>query len=293
VQNVGIVLEEKPGTMVEGLVIPSAAAPAGSDVAVTLTNPGLYSTSIRWRVGDPFRMGPVPSGFYVMDALSLGNPQSRALLTLTVGGKTLSGVAISIPQPVVLSGRVEINDPSVRPAASIRIQSERIQGTLSSTTNEAGDFRIPSVVESETYGMTVTLPNGFPGYIASVSQNDQEKPTSPFQIAAGGNPVRIVLKTDGGMLEGTAATQAFVVLAPKDRKAEQKFRTITAGNDGKFKISAIGPGDYDLFAFDRNEDDDYLDELFLRNFEGKAVDVKVAPRSTQSIDLTVQIIPRR
>lgn len=136
-------------------------------------------------------------------------------------------------------------------------------------------------------------------YIAAVTQGSQPLPTSPFQIASGGDAVRVVLKTDGGIVEGRvresgrAAGQAFVVLAPKDRKSQQNFRTAIADRDGMFRVSAVAPGEYDLFAFDRNEDDDYLDELFLQSFADRALDGKVAPRSTSTVELALVRLPRR
>ena len=122
---------------------------------------------------------------------------------------------------------------------------------------------------------------------------------SPFQVSAGGDPVRIMLKTDGGVIEGSVkdggriVRQAFVVLAPKDRRVEQNFRTATTNSEGLFKISAIMPGDYDLFAFDRNEDDDYLGEAFLEGFVGGSVEMKVPPRATLAAELALLRVPRR
>lgn len=299
VPNIGIVLDEKPGTVVEGTIQPSAAAPLGSDVAITLNYSGLASTSARVRSGDVFRIGPVAAGFYFLDAQSLGEQRSRAVLGLTLGGDTLRGVNISIPPPAFLSGRIEIDDPRQTPAVPIRIQADRIAGLPASSAIASGEFRIPQVIAGEIYRLTVDLAR-FPNvYIAQVSQGPEVKPASPFVVQANEDPVRIVLKTDGGTLSGVAkdgsrvVPKAFVVLAPKDRKLEQHFRATTAGDDGAYKLSGIAPGAYDLFAFDRNEDDDYLDEMFLNKVAEHAVNVNIALRSTASIDPAVHTLPRR
>jgi len=136
-------------------------------------------------------------------------------------------------------------------------------------------------------------------YLATVTQAGQELGASPFQVVGGGEPLRLVLKTDGGTIEGSvkereqAVSQAFVVLAPKDRRLQQNFRTAHANIEGMFKLTAIPPGEYDLYAFDRNEDDDYLDEVFLQAFADRAAAAKIAPRSNQVAALTVLRIPRR
>jgi len=299
VPNIGIVLDEKPGTVVEGTIQPSAAAPLGSDVAITLNYSGMSSSSARVRSGDTFRIGPVPAGFYFLDAQSLGEQRSRAVLGLTLGGDALRGVNISIPPPAFLSGRLEIDDPRQAPAVPVRIQADRIPGLPPSSAIASGEFRIPMVVPGEIYRLTVDL-GRFPNvYLAQVSQGPEIKPASPFVVQANEDPVRIVLKTDGGTLNGVAkdggrvVPKAFVVLAPKDRKLEQLFRVATAGDDGVYKLSGIAPGAYDLFAFDRNEDDDYLDAVFLNKVAEHAVTVNIALRSTASVDLNVFTLPRR
>ena len=300
VQNISIVFEEKPGTVIEGTIVPSATAPMGTQATLTLANQGLYSATTNGPVGQTFRIGPVPSGFYVLDASSQGPQPGRVLIPLTVGGATFRGVAVSIPPPAFLEGRVEIDDPAIRPSANLTLQSDKVQGTINGSAGQTGEFRIARVVAGETYGMTVD-PRSLPtnAYLARVSQAGQELSASPFQVVGGGEPVQLVLKTDGGTIEGSvkdagrAVGQAFVVLVPKDRQLQQNFRMAAANLEGIFKLTAIPPGEYDLFAFDRNEDDEYLDETFLQGYADRAATAKIAPRSNQMAALTVLRIPRR
>jgi len=298
-QNISIVFEEKQGTVIEGTIVPSATAPMGTQVTLTLANQGLYSATTSAPVGQAFRIGPVPSGFYVLDAASQGPQPGRVLMPLTVGGATFRGVAVSIPPPAFLAGRVEIDDPAIRPSANLTLQSDKVQGSMNGSIGQTGEFRIGRVVAGETYSLTVDLRSSPNAYLAAVTQAGQELSASPFQVVAGGEPVQLVLKTDGGTIEGSvkeagrAVGQAFVVLAPRDRRVQQNFRTATTNLEGMFKLTAIPPGDYDLFAFDRNEDDEYLDELFLQGYAERAAPAKIAPRSNQTAALTVLRIPRR
>jgi hypothetical protein len=237
---------------------------------------------------------------YVLDASSQGAQPGRVLIPLTIGGATFRGVTVSIPPPAFLAGRVESDDPAIRPSANVTLQSDKVQGTMTGSAGQTGEFRIARIVAGETYNMTVD-PRSLPpnAYIASVNQAGQQLSTSPFQVIGGGEPVQLLLKTDGGTIEGSVKDsgrpvgQAFVVLAPKDRGAQQNFRTATADREGMFKLTAIPPGDYDLFAFDRNEDDDYLDEVFLQGYADRAATAKISPRSNQMAALTVLRIPRR
>ncbi|HET9942554.1 MAG TPA: carboxypeptidase-like regulatory domain-containing protein [Terriglobia bacterium] len=299
-QNVTVILEEKKGVLVEGQVVPSSTVPIGGEVAINLSNQGLFSISTRARAGETFRVGPIPEGFYVLDASSQGAQPGRTLIPVTIGGTTFRGIAVSIPPPVFLNGMLEMDDPNLRPSATITLQSDRTPGTLTGTVAQTGEFRIARAVGGETYGMSID-PRSLPPntYIAAVSQGTQQMATSPFQVAAGGDPVRIALKTDGATVEGSvkeagrAVGQAFVVLAPKDRRAQHHFRTTTANLEGAFKLTAIAPGEYDLIAFDRNEDDDYLDEIFLQRFADRLTQAKIAASSTGKVELALVRIPRR
>ena len=301
VPNVSVILEEKPGVLVEGTVVPSPTAPMGTPVQIRLSNQALYSVATASRSGDVFRIGPVPEGFYMLDASTSPGPQQGiALVPITVGGTIFRGITVQIPPPVVLAGLVEVDDPNLRPTANIAVQSDKISGTIAANAGETGEFRIPRTVVGEIYSMTVD-PRSLPpnAYIAMVSQGSQQMTTSPFQIASGGDPVRVQLKTDGGVIDGRvqesgrAVGSAFVVLAPKDRKVLQNFRTAIADRDGTFKLTAIAPGEYELFAFDRNEDDDYLDEVFLQGFADRAVGVKVGVKSAGMVNVQLVRLPRR
>jgi hypothetical protein len=294
--NVAIVLDETPGVVVEGSVIPSATTPAGSNVSIALSGAGLFSASVVARVGEPFRIAPVPAGIYVLDAIGQGSQPTRTFLSVTVGGNPVLGVTVTMPPPSALSGRVEVDDSALHPIVNIQLRSEKVQGTLSTTSSPDGEFRIPLTVEGELYGLIVgSLPPNM--YLAAVFQGERQIPASPFQVTAGGDVVRIVLKSDGGTIEGTVkeddrVASSFVVLAPKDRRLEQNFRTVVADREGTFKLSDIAPGDYDLYAFDRDEDDDYLDDVFLGEFADRGVETVVEPGSTRSVELKLIRLPR-
>ena len=67
-------------------------------------------------------------------------------------------------------------------------------------------------------------------------------------MVAGGDPVHVLLKHDGGRVVGKVTYgsntpwRAFVVLAPRDRRIEFWFRTAFTMSDGSFQIGNIAPG---------------------------------------------------
>ena len=96
----------------------------------------------------------------------------------------------------------------------------------------------------------------------------------------------MVLRKDGGSVSGIAftdsgaPTSAFVVLAPKDRKNTLRLKTISTARDGSFTLSSVAPGDYDVFAFSRDDDGWYQDEEYLRRYATRSVSVEVKANSS-------------
>jgi hypothetical protein len=74
----------------------------------------------------------------------------------------------------------------------------------------------------------------------------------------------------------------------KDRKQNlaASFQTVLSSEAGSFELPDVPPGDYDLFALDR-ANDDYLEDSFLRTFERNAIPIQVLSRANQSVELQV------
>jgi hypothetical protein len=58
-------------------------------------------------------------------------------------------------------------------------------------------------------------------------------------------------------------------------------------SDGSFQIGNIPPGDYDIFAFDRNDEDIYYSDDFLRRYAVGGKAITVTPFAVQSVELSV------
>jgi hypothetical protein len=173
-------------------------------------------------------------------------------------------------------------------------------GLIQTTTNSDGQFRITGAVPGEFYELTPTtqtLPDG--RYFAGMTQGARDLSAGALPVVTGGEPVRILLKNDGARVDGRVRdggkipARAFVVLAPKDRSVEYWFRSaFTSPVDGTFRLNGVPPGDYDLFAFDRNDEDVYYDDAFLREYMSRSTPVSVQPRVVRIVDLELMTIDR-
>jgi hypothetical protein len=115
---------------------------------------------------------------------------------------------------------------------------------------------------------------------------------------AASDPLRVVLGTDGGRLDGIVvdgANQTFaiaqVVLIPdaNRRNSPSMFRAVMSGEDGRFTLRGIPPGDYKLFAWQRIEPNAYMNPNYLVGFEPLGMPLSILPGSAGTV--SVRLIP--
>jgi hypothetical protein len=330
VSALSLTMKEEKGVSIEGTVT-AETLPAGSPVQMGLVIPGVPSQFLvgtQTQVGKTFRLYPVPPGSYLLFAQGTPSPaipagvdpttitadQMRALqqaagepsvtaIPVTVNrGTSVSDLNVGIPAPTPLVGKVTLdeaqrNQPSrLVPAANVAAGFEwtpKIElqyGILGNTTNAQGEFRILGSVKGQTYipGPGANWGNA---YVATYKQGPKDLIAGALPVVAGGEPIEILLKRDGGRIEGKvkdgdrAPWRAYVVLAPRDRRIEYWFKRTFTMSDGSFSFDQIAPGEYDVYAFDRNDDDMFYSADYLRRYAAGAVQITVQPYSSQSIDV--------
>jgi hypothetical protein len=169
-------------------------------------------------------------------------------------------------------------------------------GIAATRTDKEGKFRVGTFAGLNCL-LTITPPQD--SWVAHVYQEGKELDGSPFPVTGGSSGIEIVLKRDAGSIAGTVTGQdngpvkAFVVAAPKNRRQEHLFRTAMSGADGTFNLTNVAPGEYDVFALDRNEEDAYLDADYLDQFANHALTAKVGANTAVSVGLSLIKIPLR
>src|SRR5262249_40019797 len=102
----------------------------------------------------------------------------------------------------------------------------------------------------------------------------------------------------GGRLDGVVVDganriypNAQVVLIPdvNRRSAPSMFRTTTSGEDGRYTLRGIPPGDYKLFAWQRIEPNAYMNPNYLVGFEPLGTPLTIQPNSAGNV--SVRLIP--
>jgi hypothetical protein len=116
----------------------------------------------------------------------------------------------------------------------------------------------------------VELPDGVLHFDAAAFERQARDPQT----------LEIVIGTDGGTVQGTVADSpaASVVLVPNDprRSRIDLYKIATADESGRFRLTAVAPGDYKIFAWEFVDGGAWLDPAFLRQYEDRGTPVRVS-----------------
>ena len=135
---------------------------------------------------------------------------------------------------------------------------------------------------------------GIPYYLASVEMNGRDVTGQYVEITPGTLPVTITYRADGGTVRGTVedCNGATVVLAPRDAALQyaEFIRQSRCGQGGRFEITALRPGEYYAFAFDKPVGMLEM-STFARQWISRAVRVTVRPG--EASDASLKVTERR
>jgi hypothetical protein len=324
--GLSLVMKEERGVSIEGKVTSDTLMP-GVPAQLGLINPGIptpFMVGTETRVGEAFRLYPVPPGSYLLFARGINppppptpgttatantvppplEPAVTAIPVVVNRDSPIRDLNVNLPPATVLEGKVELEEAvegqptKIVPGTGVNFffewlpKMESNYGFVTGGVNDKGEFRLPGAVRGQAY---ITGPGSSWGnaYLASLKQGQKDLLVGALPVVAGGDPIHVLLKRDGGRVGGKVRDgsntpwRAFVVVAPRDRRIEFSFRTAFTMSDGTFQISNIPPGEYDIFAFDRNDEDIYYSGEFLQRYAVGGTRINIAPNSIQLVELSV------
>jgi hypothetical protein len=122
----------------------------------------------------------------------------------------------------------------------------------------------------------------------------------PLVVGAGSRvpPIEITLRDDGANLAGTVSapagangnraidtSPAYVYCIPIGDDAG-RFTEIDAGQDGRFNLRNLPPGEYRVLAFQKAQRElEYRNSEAMRRYEGRGAVITLSPGETAQLDL--------
>ena len=292
-----------------GAVTPPVELPADSRIDVEIIqqdlpdeNQGHFVFSLPGPNYSFEQYGLVPGEYLLLTRLSLGERRYQGAQRVELSGGADKEVTLTLVPGIDLSGtlRIEGDDGDPReysvelsPGESLSPSGFRPTAAVKAD----GSFVLRSVVPG-TWDIGVNpIPPG--GYIKSMRLGDQDVLTEDMIIGPRtAAPLRIVVSTRGGVLEGSVkrssgedAARAIVLLAPAGTYSNvlSFYSTAVADEGGRFKLRGLTPGGYKLYAFEAMEDGAWQNPEFLKPYESLGEKVEIAEGANASKEM--QLIP--
>ena len=233
--------------------------------------------------------GMAPGEYLLVANLSLGDRRYRGVQHVSMAAGAEREIELQLEPGVNLSGslRVEgdaresLRDYQVELSAGDSIPFDAKPPTA--RVNADGSFALKSVVAGIWDIGVKPIPPG--GYIKSMRLGDEDVLTEDMIVGSHtAAPLRIVVSTRGGLLEGSVkssagedARRAIVLLAPSGKfsRVLSFYSTALTGEGGRFKFKELTPGSYKLYAFEAMENGAWQDPEFLKPFESYGEKVEI------------------
>ena len=273
--------------------------PATGEFEVRDVAPGSY-----WLQVMITSINPSAPGGVALSAPGAGPGFNTTQIPVDVSNGDLDDVTITTSPGVSISGRIRMEGPTNdNPFSTLSLSLQPVVGggsilsTLAGTVRPAADgtFTIPRVTPGE-YRLYVSGLNQ--GTFVKSARLDEADALQAVTI--GGRvdgSLDIVLNPNAGQVDGTLiggdlkpVSGVSVVLVPeRSRDRLDLYKTAITGQDGRFSIRGIAPGDYRLFAWEDIEPFSYFDPDVLKQYETHGKPVQIGESSKETADM--RIIP--
>ena len=285
-------LNQVPAVHVRGTV---SGLPEGRGMGISMTRRGGTSPggALPGTVKDGKFDFIAPAGAYMViaDYFEAGKRLS-ARVPVDVGTSDVDNVVVHLDTTFTVAGNIRIESQS---GGSEKAKAFAINLRASEALNSGGQLRWePGNASSFTF--VDLLPGNYrldffpppPYYVKSATLVGQDVLNGEFSLSAGAGPIAIVLRDDGGSIEGDVSNADGQPVAGSVMVLRNGRVTLIASS-GHFKLQNLAPGDYTAYAWDDSSQVEYANPEWMRRFSGTSVTIAAGQNS--QIKLTQQSVP--
>jgi hypothetical protein len=226
-----------------------------------------------------------------------------ASVPIRVTNADIDGLVITLAAGVRVQGKLIVEGQPISAVPNLdqlrlSILMPKLSGLgepTSSDINAGGSFQVMGLREGEYRAIVNMNVPGF--YVRSIQYGGQEIMGTVFKFDSS-NPgsFEVVLKAGTQTVAGTVTDAQShpvpgiaVVLIPAQSGRTDLIRNTTTDPSGKFTITNLAPGDYEVFSWESIDNNAYMEPDFLKQYEQLGKVISVTESSNVSVD--VKLIP--
>ena len=245
--------------------------------------------------GGEFDLRGLTPGAYTLRYVQFNDRETfNTVQTVHVADGDVNGVAIARKPGLDLSGTVTVDGPPPdRTDLQVSLIGAQDFGNNGGAASHDGKLELKNISPA-IYQVQVFAPPG--SYVKSIRFGDREIDSGELDLTEQSSaPLNILLGTDGGEVDGTvqnangeAAAMAQVTLTASEEfdARSDLFKMTTTDARGNFRFKDVAPGEYKVFAWERDTDRSIRSAEFRKPFESKSAAVTVGPKDKVSVQLT-------
>jgi hypothetical protein len=310
------------GTVIDG----STGQPLAASLQIIPRNPPailLIATGEANQNGSFDVWGALPGADYLIANV----PRGSGLLAVDVDDGDVNGVTVTVWPPTAISGQIRLarsgpagtdtdlagltvtlrrnpwinglpdasslSGPQVRVSPDGRVISTS-QASPGNTSSADGSFRLNNVSPGD---YTVVVAGKSDAYLEAITFGGRDVLRSGLRVnGPAQGQLEIVVSTNSGSVEGSVVAarrepvaRATVVAIPDAgrRGRTDLYKVGSTDSAGRFQLSGLAPGTYELFAWEEIESGAWHDPDVVRAAAGRSRMVQIAEGSRGSVELTL------
>ena len=249
-----------------------------------------------------FELSGISAGSWSLATMSVrGLAKMVGVATVKVQDHDVADVVAAANPPLEIKGTVHVtpDGAALPPMAQVFLQPigiRAVQGVRAMVAPD-GSFTLANVPPGH-YTLNLGIPQ--PGYLKSVTLGDREMQPSDIDTSAATGPLQLTVSMAAAEIDGTVVgadgkptgTDS-VTIAPDPDQPDRTtlYRSVRAGDNGKFIIPALPPGKYRLFGASTLETSFNVSPESLKPFDGSATRVTVEEGGKVDVSVKELVLP--
>jgi Zn-dependent protease with chaperone function len=277
------------------VLIPRESSPVDTDPMIfqNVISPGA-------RQNGEFEIRNVRPGTYDLFPASVVSGFLPGRTFVDVRNADAEGVRVAVNPAVNVEGTVVVQGAQVIPLQSLKVglrgrslpPMRTPSSTIAVSVDASGKFSAVGVAGEDALVEIIGLPDT--AYVSDIRQGDHSVFDSGLRLTAAPEPLRVIVDTAGGAVEGIVRNslrepeaQVTVVLVPAAERRQNPalYKTRMSNDSGRFEIRGIPPGTYTAFAWKSVPASAWQNADFLASFMDRGQVLRVTSSSRSTLDL--------